>query len=143
VGLVVTGISQTGDIKALEDALKGAGLALDPIQIVSPDDSTQGAASSLGGLANPGLMTGGGQGTGVPGLTNATPSGSGYGTRYFRNEALWDRLGDFAIPEDELDNYVDAVEAGRSVVAYFARPENVGDVESIFRTSDLAKVKVF
>jgi hypothetical protein len=142
VGLVVTGISQSGDIAPLEAALKAAGLPLDPIQLIGPDDSTQGAASSLG-MANPGLMTGGGQGTGVPGVTSGVPTAGGYGTRYFRNEALSDRLGDLEIPDDQVENYVDSLQAGRSVLAYFAKPENVGQVEAIFRASGLAKVKTF
>jgi hypothetical protein len=141
VGLVVTGISQDGDTAALEAALKAAGLPLDPIQIIGPDDSTQGAASSMG-LGNPGLMTGGGQGTGVPGVTSGVPSAGGYGTRYFRNEALGDRLADLEIPDDELDNYVDALQAGRSVVAYFAKPGTVAQVETIFRSPEMGLVKV-
>ena len=76
MGLVVTGISPSGDISALEMALKAAGLPLDPIQVIGPDDSTQGAASSQG-LANPGLMTGDGQGTGVPGVTSGVPTAGG------------------------------------------------------------------
>ncbi len=54
-----------------------------------------------------------------------------------------DRLGDLEIPDDEVDNYVDALQAGRSVVAYFAKPETVAQVETIFRASDLVKVKTF
>jgi hypothetical protein len=144
VSLVVTGISQSGDISALETALKAADLPLDPIQLIGPDDSTQGAASSLG-LSNPGLMTGGGQGTGVPGVTSGVPTAGGYGTRYFRNEALGDRLGDLEIPDDELDNYIDALQAGRSVVAYFAKPDNIEKVKAIFGsgTVGLVKVKTF
>ena len=142
MGLVVTGISQSGDIASLEATLKAAGLPLDPIQLIGPDDSTQGAASSMG-LNNPGLMTGGGQGTGVPGVTSGVPSAGGYGTRYFRNEALGDRLGDLEIPDDQLDNYIDALHAGRSVVAYFAKPETVAQVETIFREGGLARVKTF
>jgi hypothetical protein len=142
VGLVVTGISQDGDTTALESALKAAGLPLDPIQLIGPDDSTQGAASSMG-LADPGLMTGGGQGTGVPGITSGVPTPGGYGVRYFRNEALSDRLGDLEIPDDEVENYVDALEAGRSVVAYFAKPENIAQVTDLFRASGLARVKTF
>ena len=142
MGLVVTGISQTGDVTALEAALKAAGLPLDPIQVIGPDDSTQGAASSMG-LSDPGLMTGGGQGTGVPGVTSGTPTAGGYGTRYFRNEALGDRLGDFEIPDDEIDNYIGALQAGRSVVAYFAKPETRVNVEAAFRASDLVKIKTF
>jgi len=142
VGLVVTGISQDGNIASLEAALKEAGLPLDAIQLIGPDDSTQGAASSMG-MANPGLMTGGGQGTGVPGVTSGVPTAGGYGTRYFRNEALSDRLGDLEIPDDQVDNYVDALQAGRSVVAYFAKPETLAQVETIFRGSGLARVKTF
>jgi hypothetical protein len=142
VGLVVTGISQSGDISGLEEALKAAGLPLDPIQLIGPDDSTQGAASSMG-LTNPGLMTGGGQGTGVPGITSGNPTAGGYGTRYFRNEALSDRLGDLEIPDDEIDNYIGALEAGRSVVAYFAKAETIDQVTAIFRSGGLVKVKTF
>ncbi|HEY4441810.1 MAG TPA: hypothetical protein VGN14_15220 [Candidatus Elarobacter sp.] len=142
MGLVVTGISQDGDTTAIEAGLRTGGLPLDAIQLIGPDDSTQGAASSMG-LANPGLMTGGGQGTGVPGVTSGVPSAGGYGTRYFRNETLSDRLADLEIPDDEVDNYVGALEAGRSVIAYFAKPENVAQVEEIFRASGLVKVKIF
>ena len=142
MGLVVTGISQSGDIQALESALKEAGLPLDPIQLIGPDDSTQGAASSQA-LRNPGLMLGGGQGTGVPGITSGTPTAGGYNTRVFRNEALWDRLGDLEIPDDEVDNYIEALQAGRSVVGYFAKPENLDQVTALFRSSGLRKVKTF
>ena len=143
MGLVVTGISQNGDIKNLEAALKAAGLPLDPIQVIGPDESTQGAASSMG-LANTGLNIGGGQGTGVPGITNATPIGGG-AARYFRNETLSDRLGDLEIPDDVVDNYIEALQARRSVVAYFAKPDNVGQVEQIFRNpeSGLVRIKTF
>jgi hypothetical protein len=141
VGLVVTGISQNGDISALEAALKAEGLPLDPIQVIGPDDSTQGAASSLG-LSNPGLMTGGGQGTGVPGITSGVPTAGGYGTRYFRNEALGDRLGDLEIPDDEVDNYIEALQAGRSVVAYFAKPDTLERVQTIFSGGNVGLVKI-
>lgn len=142
MGLVVTGISQTGDLSELETALKAAGLPLDRLQLIGPDDSTQGAASSMG-FVNPGLMTGGGQGTGVPGITSGGPSAGAYGRRPFRNEALSDRLGDLEIPDDQVDNYVDALGAGRSVVGYFAKAGTVEQVEAIFRASNLARVRTF
>jgi len=142
VGLVVTGISQTGDITALESALKADGLPLDPIQLIGPDDSTQGAASR--GIVNPGYMTGSGQGTGVPGITSGRGATSGgYGTSFFRNETLSDRLGDLEIPDDEMDNYVGALQAGRSIVAYFAKDDTIDRVTEIFRASGLVKVKRF
>jgi len=88
-------------------------------------------------------MTGGGQGTGVPGITSGVPTAGGYGTRYFRNEGLADRLGDLEIPDDEVDNYVDALGAGRSVIAYFAKKESLAQVEIAFRATNLAKIKTF
>jgi len=135
VGLVVTGISQDGDIKSIEAALTAAGLKLDPIQLIAGDDSTEGVARRQVGT---GLITGGGQGTGVPGINTDGP-----GLTYFRNESLSDRLGDLEIPDSEVDNYVEALEAGRSVVAYFAHEDTVAKVEEIFRAGGLAKVKTF
>jgi tRNA A58 N-methylase Trm61 len=62
---------------------------------------------------------------------------------YFRNESLSDRLGDLEIPDSEVENYVEALEAGRHIVAYFAKPDTLSKVEELFRNSGLAKVKVF
>lgn len=149
MGLCVTGISQDGNVKNLEQGLKAAGFALDPIQLIGPDD----AAHQLTDVVERGhidtdIMTGGGQGTSVPGLTgsgSASIAGLGVGRHaYFRDEGLADRLGDFEIPESELENYVEAVQEGRSVVAYFAqKPESVAKLEEIFRSSGLNKVKTF
>jgi hypothetical protein len=134
LGLVVTGILQTGDIRALETSLKGAGLSLEPIQLIAGDDSTEGVARRQIG---PRLMTGDNAAF-VPGINSSGP-----GLSYFRNESLADRLADLEIPDSEMDNYVEALEAGRRVVAYFAKPENIERVEAIFRDSGLAKVKTF
>lgn len=134
MGLVVTGISQNGDIKALEQQLKDAGMPLDPIQLISGEDSTTGVARRQIG---PRLMTGDHAGY-VPGINNSGP-----GLSYFRNESLSDRLGDLEIPDSEVENYVEALEAGRSVVAYFAKPATLSQVEDIFRGAGLAKVKTF
>ncbi len=134
MGLVVTGISQNGDIKALEQSLKAAGLPLDPIQLISGDDSTEGVARRQSG---PRIITGDHAGY-VPGINDRAA-----GLSYFRNESLSDRLGDLEIPDAEVDNYVEALEAGRSVVAYYAKPDTLSRVEGIFRDSGLAKVKIF
>ncbi len=134
MGLVVTGILQHGDIRALETSLKDAGLPLDPIQLISGDDSTEGVARRQ---SLTGLMTGDGAGS-IPGLNTSGP-----GLSYFRNESLSDRLGDLEIPDSEVENYVEALQAGRKVVAYFAKPDSLATVEQIFRNSGLAKVKTF
>ena len=146
MGLTVTGISQTTDIKSLEKELSAAGFTLDAVQIVSPGDSDQNLVDVAGSVKlDTHLNLGDGQGTGVPGINS---SGAQLGVRggsgFFRNEELWDRLGDFEILDDEVDNYIEAIEAGRSVVAYFAgKTENVPRLEELFRASGLAKVKTF
>lgn len=134
MGLVVTGILQHGDIKALEASLKNAGLPLDPIQLISGEDSTEGVARRQSG---PRLITGDNAGY-VPGI-----NASGSGLSYFRNESLTERLSDLEIPDSEIENYVEALEAGRSIVAYFAKADSLSRVEAIFRDSGLAKVKTF
>jgi hypothetical protein len=143
VGFVVTGIAQTTDIRPLEAALQNAGLSLDPIQLITADEE------DLGGVQAPATIDDAligeiGTGTGVPGIsTKSSSTLPTAGSTFFRNESLSDRLGDLEIPDDEIDNYIEALEAGRSVVAYFAKETNVAQVEGAFRNSGLAKIKVF
>ncbi len=134
MGLVVTGLSQTGDVSALKAALHEAGYSLDALQIIAPDDSTEPIARGLIGSE---LIVSEG-GTGVPGLNNAHR-----GSSFFRNETLSDRLGDLEIPDSEVDNYVEALERGRSVVAYFAHADTIDRVEELFRAASLANVRRF
>jgi hypothetical protein len=134
MSLVVTGLSQTGDITALKAALHEAGMSLDPLQVIGPDDSTEGVARGIIGSE---LIVSEG-GTGVPGLNNS------HGSRgFFRNETLSDRLGDLEIPDSEVDNYVEALERGRSVVAYFAHADTIDAVEAAFRGAALVNVRRF
>src|SRR5579864_4444443 len=97
--LCVTGISQNGDLKGLEKALADAGFSLDPIQLISPDDSDLNLSDvEPAQRIDTDIMIGGGQGTGVPGITGGhsmVESQPHIQQTYFRNEALWDRLGDF------------------------------------------------
>jgi tRNA A58 N-methylase Trm61 len=53
------------------------------------------------------------------------------------------RLADFEIPDDQIENYALALEAGRSVVAYPATAANVAAVEAAFRAGGLVNVKTF
>jgi hypothetical protein len=139
MSLVVTGISPNSDLTALEAALSAGGFPLEPLSLVEPSDVTSSTPTS--GLV-PDRMAGLDTGTGVPGLTNGPAIG--FGARpFFRDETLSARLGDFEIPDDQLDNYLDALGAGRSVVAYFAKAESIDQIEGLFRTSGLANVKRF
>jgi hypothetical protein len=134
MSLVVTGLSQNGDMSVLRAALITAGLPTDSLVVVGPDESTP---SLSRGLIGSELLTREG-GTSVPGLT-----GSSRDREFFRNESLPDRLGDFEIPDTEIGNYVDALHRGKSVVAYFAHVDTIDRVEAVFRESELLNVRRF
>lgn len=143
---IVTGISQDGNTSALEAALKTAGLSLDAFDVLGPDDA--GVSLSVSGLIDTGLMTGSGleTGTGVPGLTGSGTPGISSGPRIVSGSnsgSLWDRLSDMAIPDDEVENYAEALEAGRSIIAYHGNANNAAKVEGLFRDGGLTKIKTF
>jgi hypothetical protein len=133
---VVTALSQNGDVTALHKALHDAGLPTDSLNVIGPDEST---ASVSHGLIGAELLTStDGGATGVPGINNVHRP-----TMFFRNESIPDRLGDLEIPDSEIDNYVEALQRGRSVVYYFARPDNIEKVEEIFRSANVSNVRRF
>lgn len=145
---VVTGISQDGDTAALEHALKASGLSLEGLEVLGPDDAD---GLATGGAIDTKIITGSGleSGTGVPGLTGrGTPGIAGAGritgaTGPQMGESLWEKLADLAIPDDEVENYAEALEAGRSIVGYHGDAKNVAEVEGLFRAAGFAKVKTF
>ena len=135
MNLVVTGLSQDGDVSAIHKALEAGGIATDSLQVISPDESTQGVSR---GLISADLLTHD-SGTSVPGINNQHDGGG----VFFRNETLSDRLGDLEIPDDEVENYVEALERGKYVVAYFAHPDTIDKVEEAFKASNLANIRRF
>ncbi len=142
---IVTGISQDGNTDALEAALKSAGLSLEPFDVLGPDDTD--VSLSTSGLIDTGILSGSGleTGTGVPGLTGSGTPGIGSSRLVIGSGggSLWDRLADLAIPDDEVENYAEALEAGRSIVAYHGSSSTVTTLEALFRDSGLTKVKTF
>ena len=144
---VVTGISQDGNTAALEQALTAAGLSLDPFDVIGPEDAEAQVTGS--GPIDTGTLTGGLEtGTGVPGLTASGIPGVTSGPRLgdlgaVAGDSLWDRLADLSIPDDEVENYAEALEAGRSLVAYHGDARNVAKVEGLFGSAGLTKVKTF
>jgi hypothetical protein len=144
VPFVVTGISQDGNTDALEAALKAAGLSLELFEVLGPEDADGHVIGS--GLPDTGIITGGGleTGTGVPGLTGSGVPGVTSGKLTLHDYgSLWDRLADLAIPDDEVENYAEALEAGRSIAAFHGDARNVAIVEAMFADAGLAKVKTF
>lgn len=140
----MTGISQDGKVEPVTRALEAAGLSLDPLSVVASDETPSHLAPHR--LEPTGLLGEGGMGTGtgVPGITGGPGSmPGGYQTDFIVGEGVLDRLSDLEIPDDELENYIEAVDEGRSVVAYFAKAGDVERVEKLFRDAGLAKVKTF
>ncbi|MDQ6700530.1 MAG: hypothetical protein M3Z36_10140 [Acidobacteriota bacterium] len=86
---------------------------------------------------NAAIMTEAG-GVNVPGIS----SDSRY-IGYFAHPHVIDHLADWPIPTDQVDNYNDAIEAGRSVVTYKAAPEEAPKVEQVFKDAGLKNVKTF
>lgn len=134
MAVVVTGLSQNGDVSTLRAALAAAGLPTSPLQVLNPDDSQ---AHLSRGIAGADLLTRDG-GTGVPGINNTHRASS-----FFRDASLSDRLEDLRIPRSEVDNYVQAIERGRSIVAYLAPVDTSDRIEEAFRNANLVNVRRF
>jgi hypothetical protein len=148
VPFVVTGISQDGDTSALERALAAAGLSLDALEVIAPEEADTLVTGVTAQVVDTGILTGGGleTGTGVPGLTGKGVPGitSAPEDRFdLDGDSLWDKLADLAIPDDEVENYAEALEAGRSIAAFHGDSKNAAKVESIFAAAGLTKVKTF
>jgi len=62
---------------------------------------------------------------------------------FFAEPHIIDHLADWPIPEDQVQNYNDAIEAGRSVVTYKASGDEAPGVEQTFRDAGLRNVKTF
>ncbi len=133
---IVTGLVQGNDLSVLRTALREAGHQPDDLQVLSPEDAeSQGSSGIAGGDR---LSDTAATGTGVPGLTRTQ------GRRdYFSGSSINDRLGEFEIPDNEMENYAEALDRGRSVVAYFARPDNVEAIEAAFRAANVVNVRRF
>ena len=151
----VTGIAPTQDISQLESMLSGIdGIDKSKLTVITKADRTyehdssflnffhatgpaidgDAAGQMIDGTA---IMTGGG-GTGVPGIGSSAASMGGMA----KAKAI-QRVGNLPIPEDEADNYNDAIEDGRSVVAYECEGGQASKVEEAFRNAGLRKVKSF
>jgi hypothetical protein len=150
MGTVVTGIAPREDPSALERALRAAGLPLQPLSVISgghgPDHRRAdsgirfvhtGTDSVANLMSDTGLLFSMG-GTEVPGVGPAPGS-----PEYFQRETVDEQLEDLEIPESEIANYQEAIDAGRSVMVYYARPQTVERVMAIFRDAGVANVKVF
>lgn len=129
MGLVVVAISREADTEKLEAALTAARLSLNALQLIRPGDAPQRLSRTVAATDLIALDT-----VRVPGV------GGRPNIEALRGDSLADRLGDLEIPDGELPDYLEALDSGRSVVAYFAKPETVERVLEIFRATGFARV---
>jgi len=75
MALVVTGLSQNGDLTALTTSLHQAGLPADELAVVGPREALEGNSGSLVGFRPTsdtlGDSTNAASGTGVPGISSS------------------------------------------------------------------------
>jgi hypothetical protein len=152
----VTGIAPTNDIAQLETVANAiAGIDHAKLTILTKSDRTYEHESSflnfihttepyldsdaVGSLVSRGdsLLTGG-TGTGVPGVGGANAQ-----LTTSTNDRSPQHVGTLPIPEDEADNYNDAIEDGRAVLAYECDPSQQATLEDAFRKAGVNKVKTF
>jgi hypothetical protein len=153
---LVTGISQSSDPAQLESTLcNQEAVDCDKLAVITKDSPTDMHHESMltflhVGNAHPtsdvqhDVITGGESiltNFGDPQVPNISSD-----TRYvgfFAEPHIIDHLADYAIPEDQVQNYNDAIEAGRSVVLYKAEPAEAAGVEQSFKDAGLKNVKTF
>jgi hypothetical protein len=134
VGLVVVGIASDNQaVSRLERDLQSAGLPLESIDVITPDDIDEAPAL----VRADGAPLLGDGGTSVPGLSTASP------VELSADDSLSERLADLDIPDSEMDEYAQALRQGRSVIAYFAKPETLTKAQEVFRGSTVANVRVY
>jgi hypothetical protein len=152
---LVTGIAQSSDPGALEDALcSKPTMNCDRIAVITQDSPTTEHEESLVNFLHVGqghtttdsahdVITGS---TGI--LTSLDPqvpniSSDNRYVGFFAEPHIIDHLADWPIPEDQVQNYNDAIEVGRSVVTYKASRDEAPGVEQTFRDAGLRNVKTF
>jgi hypothetical protein len=152
----VTGIVPTEHIKELESTLGSIeGLDQSKLTVITKAERSYEHDSSFLNFIHAGpaqidsdvvgsLAGGGGgpsigtDGTGVPGI-GASSSSLGM----FGSHSIVQHVGTLPIPADEADNYNDALEDGRTIVAYECDPADTPRLEAAFRSAGVRKVKTF
>jgi hypothetical protein len=137
----VTGIAPTQDVDELEKMLGSiTGADRSKFVVLTSADRTDEHDDSFINFVH--ATTGGdeiiegGGGTGVPGING------GPGLGYLSHPKVIQHVGNLPIPEDEADNYNDAIDNGRSVIAYPLESDAAAE-EAAFKAAGLLHVKTF
>jgi len=153
---LVTGIAQTSNPSHLEDALCAhETVDCDKMAIITKDQPSEMHHESILTFLHVGadhattdvdheVITGGE--AILTNLSDPQVPNISADTRYvgfFAEPHIINHLADYAIPDDQVQNYNDAIEAGRSVVVYKAEPGESAGVEQTFKDAGLKNVKTF
>jgi hypothetical protein len=157
VARLVAGISQDHDTQAIEAALKAHDIDVSKVKFFTKTPLEAHRESGLDfkyvvkdmeynslsddQTKNMGIMGDAG-GTGVPGLTSSDRPGLTVDS-FAETEAMPDYLSDVAIPDDEVDNYNEAIEEGRAVATYQAANGDAAAAEAAFKAAGLKNVRSF
>jgi hypothetical protein len=150
----VTGIAPTEEVAVLEEMLGNVpGVDHSKLTIITKVGATGehdesflnfihcGApeieSDTLGHIGGDTIMTDV-SGTAVPGLSHRTDAFS-----YFGHPHVVQHVGNLPIPEDEAENYNDAIDDGRVVVAYVCAETETGTYEAAFHSAGVLHVKSF
>jgi hypothetical protein len=157
VARLVAGISPDHDVQAIEAALKAHDVDLAQVKVYTKTPLEAHGESGLtfeyviqdmeynslsdDETKNMGTMGDAG-GTGVPGLTSSDRPEMTVSS-FTETEAAPDYLSSVAIPDDEVDNYNEAIEEGRAVAVCHAGDGDAVAAESAFKAAGLKNVRVF
>jgi hypothetical protein len=153
VANLVVGIFPQSDPKAIEAALSAQNVDLTKVKVVTSGVDADEAEASLmdffdveqameSNSLSDSMTEGTGvleqTGTAVPGIGGAVPSLSSLTV----HEAFTSHFGGIAIPDDEVDNFNEAVEYGRAVVAY-PDPSDEAATAAAFKAAGLLNVRAY
>lgn len=153
---LVTGISPESEPKKIEAALcERPELDCSKMAVITKDTPTRAHSESVINFIHAGdyaqtsdvshdvirgdtaIMTDAG-GVNVPGISSDTRY-----IGFFAQPHIIDHLADWPIPQDQIENYNEAIEEGRSVVTYKTPPSEAPQVEQAFKDAGLKNVKTF
>jgi hypothetical protein len=153
VANLVVGIYPQSDPKAIEAALGAQNLDLTKVKVVTANVDAAAAEESVLDFVDvftamesnslsdsmtdrTGVLEQ--TGTGVPGIGGAVPSLS----QLSSDEGLHEYLNGIAIPDDEVENFNEAISDGRAVVAY-PDPSDGAATAAAFKAAGLLNVRTY